>query len=522
MAKKSSHMTPLSSPKPFTSPFAARLNQEVNCREFFKLIREEGCRRLEAEMSSVFLLDKGQQELWSPVQEDGKFLRLDARLGIAGHCLSTGEIINVQDVQSDDRFFSGIDLRTKRRTRNLLAIPLRLPNGEIFGVFEAVNKKTQAFSAKDERLAQRLVEEMNIPLQKMFQMEILEQERKQLEEENAQLWVELERRFSTQNLIGNSLPMQQLVRLIDQIRNSSVEVLITGENGTGKELVAKAIHYSSLRRRHPFIDINCAALPDNLIESELLGIGRGTATGVEAKIGKFVQAHQGTLFLDEIGDLGLKAQAKILRVLEERVVVPVGERTPIPIDIRVVSATNANLEEAMKKGTFREDLYYRLKVVHIQTPALRDIPIDIPLLANYFLDQHCQKLTKPRKKISSAAMRRLAEYDWPGNMRQLSHEMNRLAVMVRGTTINEEALDLAIKKHSLSRNTKADSLERKSLPEILGELEEQIIKDTLMACQFNQVRTAEKLGISRQGLIKKINRYKIRVKQMRDDIYKSL
>lgn len=521
MPNRTRNVERMSGSKIPSSPFLIRLNQETSCSTFFQLIRDEACQRLEAEMASVFLLDTERQELWFPLRENGQMLRLDARLGIAGNCVATGEILNVPDVQSDSRFFSGIDLNTRRRTRTLLAVPLRNATGEIFGVFEAVNKKGKAFSARDERLAQALVDEISIPLQRKQQLEQLQQERYRLEEENAQLWKEVEGRFSTQSLLGNSLPMQRLVRVIDQIQDSSVDVLITGENGTGKELVAKAIHYSSPRARYPFVAINCAALPDNLIESELFGIGRGTATGVEARIGKFEQANKGTLFLDEIGDLGLKAQAKVLRVLQERLVEPVGERKPIPIDIRVVAATNTNLEEAIKKGTFREDLYYRLKVVHIQTPALREIPADIPLLANYFLDQHCKEMGKPRKKIASAAMRRLVEYDWPGNMRQLGNEMKRVAVMVRATTISEEALDPSIKRPAKSATT-TDALERKSLPEILGELEEQIIKDMLVACQFNQVRTAEQLGISRQGLIKKINRYHIHVKDLRDEVYESL
>jgi Nif-specific regulatory protein len=511
----------LSGPNPPASPFLIRLNQENDCRAFFQLIRDEACRRLEAEVASVFLLDAEQQELWFPLQENGQMLRLDARLGIAGNCVASGEVLNVHDVQSDDRFFSGIDLHTKRRTRTLLAVPLRTATGEIIGVFEAVNKKGKAFSPRDEKLAQALVQEISIPLQKIQRMEQLQHEHHRLEEENAQLWKEVEGRFSTQNLLGNSLPMQRLVRVIDQIQDSSADVLITGENGTGKELVAKAIHYSSPRARNPFVAINCAALPENLIESELFGIGRGTATGVEARMGKFEQAHKGTLFLDEIGDLGLQAQAKVLRVLQERVVEPVGERKPIPIDIRVVAATNTDLEEAIKKGTFRKDLYYRLKVVHIQTPALREIPADIPLLANYFLDLHCKEMGKPRKKLAAAAMRRLVEYDWPGNIRQLGNEMKRLAVMVRAAIISEDALDLTIKRAAQSTKN-PESGERKSLPEILSELEQQIIRDTLIACQFNQVRTAEQLGISRQGLIKKINRYHIRVKDLRDEVYESL
>jgi Nif-specific regulatory protein len=521
MPNKAGRIDRLSVPKLLASPFLIRLNQENNCNAFFQLIRDEACRRLEAEVTSVFLLDTERQELWFPLQENGQMLRLDARLGIAGNCVATGEVLNVQDVQSDSRFFPGIDLHTKRRTRTLLAVPLRMATGEIFGVFEALNKKGKAFSSRDEKLAQALVDEISIPLQKIKRMEQLQHERHRLEEENAQLWKEVEGRFSTQSLLGNSLPMQRLVRVIDQIQDSSVDVLITGENGTGKELVAKAIHYSSPRGRHPFVAINCAALPENLIESELFGIGRGTATGVEARIGKFEQAHKGTLFLDEIGDLGLKAQAKVLRVLQERVVEPVGERRQVPINIRVVAATNTNLEEAIKKGTFREDLYYRLKVVHIQTPALREIPADIPLLANYFLDQHCKEMGIPRKKLASAAMLRLVEYDWPGNMRQLSNEMKRAAVMVRASTISDDALALPIKRAEQSANI-PEGLGKKSLPEILGELEEQIIKDTLMACQFNQVRTAEQLGISRQGLIKKINRYHIHVKELRDEVYESL
>ncbi len=511
-----------SSPRLTARAFLTQLNRAMDCHEFFKILRDEACRRLKADMASVFLLDHARQELWFPLQEDGKLLRLDARLGIAGHCLSTETVLNIPNVQVDDRFFSGIDLQTKRRTRTLLAVPLRLPTGEIIGVFEAVNKKGGTFSVKDERIAQAFVEDISIPLQQKQHMRQLEEEREHLEKENAQLWKEVEGRFSTQNLMGNSLPMQRLVRVIDQIHDSSVDVLITGENGTGKELVAKAIHYSSPRARYPFVAINCAALPENLIESELFGIGRGTATGVEARIGKFEQANHGTLFLDEIGDLGLKAQAKVLRVLQERVVEPVGERKPIPINIRVVAATNTDLEKAINNGAFREDLYYRLKVVHIQTPTLREIPADIPLLANYFLDQHCQEIGKPRKKIALTAMRRLVEYQWPGNMRQLSNEMKRLSVMVRGATINEEALDLALKKRPVRSTNKMEDLDGRSLPEILGEIEAQIIKDTLIACQFNQVRTAEQLGISRQGLIKKINRYHIRVKELRDEVYESL
>ncbi len=488
--------------------FLVRIDQETNLPALFQLIREEASRVLKAEMASIFLLDREQCELWFPLPENGRVLRLDARLGIAGACAAAGELINVKDVQSDPRFFSGIDIATKRQTRTLLALPVRDKTGEVFGVFEAVNKQGKEFSSEDESLAQALVDRIAPPLQKFYLVEQLRHERERLQQENAHLWKEVEGRFSTQKLLGNSLPMQRLVRIIDQIRDCSVDVLITGENGTGKELVAKAIHYSSPRARQPFVAINCAAIPETLIESELFGISKGTATGVDARMGKFEQANKGTLFLDEIGDLGLSAQAKVLRVLQERAVEPVGERGAIPLDIRIIAATNKNLEAAIKTGAFRDDLYYRLKVVHVHTPALREIPADIPLLANYFLDQFSAQMDRPRKKLSMAAMHRLMEYSWPGNIRQLENEMKRLVVMVRGTTINEDALEEGI-RCPFQMNSGSTDLQGRSLHEAVAELEQRMIRETLAACRFNQVQTAKRLGLSRQGLIKKIKRHSI-------------
>ncbi|WP_342348681.1 nitric oxide reductase transcription regulator, partial [uncultured Nitrospira sp.] len=300
--------------------FLLQINQEQELRTLLQLIEKESRRLLEAEGISVFLLDRKECELWFPLPVGGKVLRLDARLGIAGACVATGELINVKDVQSDSRFFSGIDAQIKRETQTLLALPVRDRTGDIIGVFEAVNKKGKGFTVQDETVGQSLVDAIAIPLQKFHVMEQLRRERERLQQENAHLWKEVEGQFSTKKLMGNSLPMQRLIRVIDQVRDSSVDVLITGENGTGKELVAKAIHYSSPRARQPFVAINCAALPETLIESELFGISKGTATDVEARIGKFEQANNGTLFLDEIGDLGVSAQAKVLRVLQERAV----------------------------------------------------------------------------------------------------------------------------------------------------------------------------------------------------------
>ena len=500
--------------------FLLQINQEQELQTLLQLIEKESRRLLQAEGISVFLLDRKECELWFPLPVSGRVLRLDARLGIAGACVATGELINVKDVQSDSRFFSGIDAQMKRQTQTLLALPVRDRTGDIIGVFEAVNKKGKDFTAQDEIVAQALVDSIAIPLQKFHVMEQLRRERERLQQENAHLWKEVEGQYSTKKLMGNSLPMQRLIRIIDQVRDSSVDVLITGENGTGKELVAKAIHYNSPRARQPFVAINCAALPETLIESELFGISKGTATDVEARIGKFEQANKGTLFLDEIGDLGVNAQAKVLRVLQERAVEPVGKRELVPLDIRIIAATNKNLEAAIKAGTFRDDLYYRLKVVHVHTPALREIPADIPLLVNYFLDLYSSQMDRPRKKLSAKAMQRFMEYSWPGNIRQLENEIKRLMVMVRGTTINEDALEEGIRCPVQMTGGAIDPKGR-SLHQAVDELEQRMIKETLLACRFNQVQTAKRLGLSRQGLIKKIKRHNIQVDHLRDEVYES-
>ena len=248
--------------------------------------------------------------------------------------------------------------------------------------------------------------------------------------------------FTTQNIVGMSDRTESIIRLIDQIRSSSVDVLIHGESGTGKELIAKALHYNSPRAKHPFVALNCAALPETLVETELFGIEKGVATGVDRRIGKFEAAHGGTLFLDEIGDLSLSAQAKILRVVQERSIDRIGSRAPVPVDVRIVAATNRDLETAMREKLFREDLYYRLSVVRIQTPALRESPEDIPILANHFLQKHCSANQVELKQFKAAAIASLMAYGWPGNARQLENEVKRLVASVRSTAIDAEQLVL--------------------------------------------------------------------------------
>jgi Nif-specific regulatory protein len=485
-----------------------KFNSERDLPQLLTLLTREAAQILDCEAVSILFYDREQCELYSQASADGEQIRLDARLGVAGAALMTDSILKVSNAEEDDRFFAGIDRQTKKRTRNLLAIPLKTASGELIGVFEAINKKKGTFSQRDQDIAMTIAEQGTLALDNAQCFHKLLTEHGQLHRENAQLRKEVNGRFSSNNLLGTSLRMQNLIRLIDQIQDSSVDVLITGENGTGKELVAKAIHYNSSRSRNPFVALNCASLPENLLETELFGIEKKVATDVDFRIGKFEQANGGTLFLDEIGDMGLRAQAKILRVLEERTLERVGGRTSIPLDVRILAATNKDLESAISRGRFRDDLYYRLKIVPIHTPSLRERPEDIPLLANFFLNKYCESMGKSPKKISPAAMRCLEACFWPGNVRQLENEMKRLVVTVRRSTITEEDLDDSIRFSSFSSSSQPH-IRAQTLPQAVEELEQRLIKQALQACHHNQVRTAKALGLSRQGLIKKMKRYGI-------------
>jgi Nif-specific regulatory protein len=468
---------------------------------------------LKADRVSIFLLDREKCELWSVISQEKRIMRLDARLGIAGSVAMTGQTINVADAYEHPLFYKELDLQTGYRTKTLLAVPLRDLRGEIIGVGEAINKSEGLFTDEDAELLQTLAAHVSdtietTQLERQLQDHPLPRE--------ADHHADIGSGFSTQNITGMSYRIQSIIRLIDQIRDCSVDVLIEGESGTGKELVAKALHHSSPRAKHPFVAVNCAALPDNLVEAELFGIEKGVATGVDRRIGKFEEASRGTLFLDEIGDLSLPAQAKILRVLQERSVDRVGAKSTVPIDIRVIAATNKNLEAAIKERTFREDLYYRLKVIHIQTPSLREVPEDIPGLANHFLNKYCRAMQTELKQFTPAALQRLLSYNWPGNARQLENEVKRLVASVRGKSITEDHLDSSIRNptaavHIIPTNSKptAEPPASQSLPAAVEALERRMIEETLRQSGGNKQKAAQTLGLSRQGLIKKLKRLAI-------------
>jgi len=489
---------------------AQKMNSVRDREALLDLIVQEAIRLMDADRASIFLLDRQTNELWSKVAlGSDEVLRFDARLGIAGAVIQTGETINVADVQTDPRFYATMDAQTGYRTRNLLAMPLRNAEGEIFGVFEVLNKRAGPFTEADVELLGVMAGQAAAALETAEMVRALRRDRDSLAEQNSLLWKDVEGRFSTRNILGTGEKIRAVVRLIDQISDSAPDVLITGESGTGKELVAKAIHYASPRARRAFVALNCAALPDTLLESELFGIEKGVATGVERRAGKFELAHGGTLFLDEVGDLSLPAQAKVLRALQERVIERVGGRTPIRVDVRILAATNKDLDAEIRKGSFRADLYYRLNVIHIQVPPLRERGEDIEILATHVLVKHCRDLGRNPLNLTPAARARLRAYAWPGNVRELENEMKRIVISSRHTTIGEEDLSEPIRRGTGGRGAMG-ARATLSLKAAVGDLERSLIVEALERSGHNQQQAARLLGLSRQGLINKMKRYAVK------------
>ena len=478
------------------------MHDQQDAGGLLQLIARETATLLEADRASIFLFDHDRCELISQVTLDGQQIRFDARLGIAGSAALSKQLVNVSDAQQDARFHSAVDTQTKYRTRNALAVPVLDGMQGCLGVLQALNKRKGPFTRADEDIGKILATQAAIALSTVIDATShVSSVHEQAEKISPS-------RITTRDIIGESTRIQDIVRLIDQLRETAVDVLVTGESGTGKEMVARALHSSSPRAAGPFVAINCGALPDNLVESELFGIEKGVATGVERRIGKFEEAHGGTIFLDEIGDLNQAAQVKLLRVLQERVVTRVGGRAPTPIDVRVIAATNADLPRAVEKGTFRADLYYRLKVVMIHMPALREIPEDIYGLAKSFLKRHAKAFGKEEKILTEGAMRRLLDYPWPGNAREVENEMKRLTASIRKTVIGEQDLAESIRGIEVGQGAIAGEANR-SLKTAVEQLERRMIREALAQSRENQLRAAKTLGLSRQGLIKKIKRYGI-------------
>jgi Nif-specific regulatory protein len=427
--------------------------------------------------------------------------------GITGLVVQSGKEIIVPDISKDPRFLHKTRSRKQEKGKQIafFCVPVKL-EGKTIG---AMSVDKQADPKNDFDANVRLLNVIATMVAQAVKLnKLVKSDSKQLREENVRLRRELKSHFNIHNMVGTSNAMKEVYRLIEQVSNSNATVLLRGESGTGKDLVAHAIHYNSLRGEKPFIKVNCTALPDTLLESELFGHEKGAFTGAsERKLGRFERAHGGTIFLDEIGDFSLNLQVKLLRVIQFKEFERVGGLETIKTNVRIVVATHKNLEEQIKEGLFREDLYYRINVFPIYMPPLRDRKDDIMLLADYFLEKIAAENNKDISRISTPAIEMLTRYHWPGNIRELENCIERAVLLCNDDVIRSEHLP-----PSLQMIKKDEAVAQRSLTEIIENKERELIVDALKKFDGKQRKTARELRISERVLGYKIKKYNIHPK----------
>lgn len=426
--------------------------------------------------------------------------------GITGQVVKTGKYVIIPDISKSDLYVNKTGAESQQTGHNreisFICVPIKSGNETIGTLNIACTKlDDEALNLYFKLLS--VIASMIARAVKIRQE--LREEKERLIAENTRLKQELQERFQPENIIGKSQSMQELFDLISQVCTSEATVLIRGESGTGKELVAQEIHYNSLRAGMPFIKVNCAALPESIIESELFGHEKGAFTGAHAlRKGRFELADKGTLFLDEIGELSPQIQVKLLRALQEQEFERVGGTKTIKVDVRIIAATNRNLEEEIQKGTFREDLYYRLNVFPIHIPPLRERKSDIMLLCDHFIEKYNKKNHRNIKRITSSAIDLLMIYHWPGNVRELENCIERSVLLSKDNVIHAYHLPPSLQSAE-SSNTQFAS----TINQALDNLERELIADALKTARGNRAKAARNLGISERIMGLRIQKYNL-------------
>jgi Nif-specific regulatory protein len=472
---------------------------------------------LQAESCALLLLDEERQEFYFPITSDlspsiearMRKIRFPADKGVAGWVLQHRQPALVLDATRDSRFYTAVDRHTGEQTHELLCAPLRTHHG-VIGVIELRNKLTGSFTEDDLAFLDALAGSVAIAFENARLYEQVRRSEAVLKDEVATLQREMAHRQRFDEIVGTSPAMAKVFALMESAIPSSISVLLQGDTGTGKELIARAIHYHGPRRERPFVTVNCGALTETLLESELFGHKKGAFTGaLSDKAGLFEVAHGGTIFLDEIGDTTPAMQVKLLRTLQEGEIRRVGETQTRKVDTRVISATNKRLAQEVQHKRFREDLYYRISVFPIDLPALRERREDIPLLAAAFLRQSNSRHNKQVQGITKQALAFLLDYPWPGNVRELQNEIERAVVLTSdGASIGPESLSERIvsqKSLRVALPAEAGSLKQARLA-----FEREYVAEVLRQNQGNAARSARLLGISRQMLHQKIKAYGLR------------
>ncbi|MEX0791961.1 MAG: sigma-54-dependent Fis family transcriptional regulator [Pirellulaceae bacterium] len=466
--------------------------QSQDTLSLLEAMAESATRFFESERASIFLWDRPRKKLIGRPAlgvEGGELVIPDDR-GVVGHVVQTGETRRVDDMQPQE-VNREVDKQLAFHTHSLLCVPLIGRRKRILGAFELINKLEGNFTAQDEAGLVELAQHAATALENSQQIAGL---------------IEVQSRVAAAQaneilLIGESPPVNQLRTKINRVAQTDLPVLVLGENGTGKEIVSRMIHFHGPRRNQPLVAVNCAALPDTLLESELFGHEKGAFTDArETKAGKFELASGGTLFLDEIGDMSLAGQAKLLRALEQKVVTRLGGQVEIPVDTRVVAATNQDLPQLVKEQKFREDLFYRLDVVSLNLPPLRDRGDDILLLAHKFLEDFSRTARREMPLLTPEAEKRLLRHTWPGNIRELKNLMERLAFLSDETEITPAGLPF-----SHSSQDEVEQLESENtLAAATDHFQRQHIQQHLNITGGNISQAAQRMGLHRSNLHRKM------------------
>ena len=424
--------------------------------------------------------------------------------GITGRVIESGKAIVIPKISEEPLFLDRTASRKGKQDKDLSFIcnPIKKGN-QVIGAISVDKPLDTSYSLE---VAQQLMAVISTMIARhVINLETIRLEELRLREENDRLQNELKNKYKITDIIGNSNKMREVYQMISQVSNSNATVLVRGESGTGKELVANSIHYNSLRSKNPFVKVNCAALPTNLIESELFGHEKGAFTGaIRQKLGKFELANKGTLFLDEIGSIDMDVQVKLLRVLQEREFERVGGHKTITTDVRIVAATNKNLEQAVEEGVFRSDLYYRLNVFPIYLPPLRERKTDILLLADHFLEKYSKENNKEIRRFSTPAIDMMMDYHWPGNVRELENCIERAVLLCEEGVIHSYHLP-----PTLQTGMESDTLPVRSLEEATDNLEREMIIDSLKNTRGNTTKAASLLKTTVRKFNYKAKRYNI-------------
>ena len=498
------------------SQLAATFAAQLDLDALFALVVSQCAEVLDAEGASVLLLDERGEELRFPyvaaddprVARELRRMRFRATQGIAGAVLTGGQALRIDDVAADPRFNPAVDRATGFTTRASLCAPLRGRGGAL-GVLQVVNPRhAPAFEDDDLYFVDALAGVIGVALENARLYEELRASEGRLREQVGALRRDLARLDGHGDLVGETPAMREVFRLMDHAAASPIPVLIEGETGTGKELVARGIHRASPRADGPFLAVNCAALAEALLESELFGHRKGAFTGaIQDRRGLFEASSGGSLFLDEVGELPLRMQAKLLRVLQESEITPVGDHRPRRVDVRVLAATNRDLASEVAAGRFRADLYYRLAVFPIRLPALRERREDVPVLVDHLLRAAAAHHGRPVPVLTPPALEQLVRSEWPGNVRELRNELDRaIALSTPGAPIGPELLSSRLARVP-DRTPEAPPVALDtpdSLREARAAFETRYVGEVLRRHQGNVSRAARTLGVSRVALQKKM------------------